>query len=66
MISGLRCSTTEQLWMIEDVPAWLPTRNHIRRLGESRRHQLAVPALGARSLDVDGAVGPIDGASAIP
>ncbi len=52
--------------MIEDVPAWLPTRNHIRRLGESRRHQLAVPALGARSLDVDGAVGPIDGASAIP
>jgi hypothetical protein len=26
----------EQLWVIEDVPAWLPARNHIRRLAEAR------------------------------
>lgn len=40
----------ERLWVIEPVPAWLPTRNHINRLGESPKHQLADPALAARLL----------------
>ena len=35
----------EGLWMIEDVPAWLPTRNHLRRLASTPAHQLADPAL---------------------
>jgi predicted AAA+ superfamily ATPase len=43
----------EALWIIEEVPAWLPTANHLRRLGESPRHQLCDPALAARLLGVD-------------
>jgi predicted AAA+ superfamily ATPase len=55
----------EQLWIIEDVPAWLPTRNRLRRLGEAPRHQLADPALAARLLGVDvGAL--LDGAGPGP
>lgn len=46
-------STLERLWMIDDVPAWLPTRNHLRRLAASPVHQLADPALAARLLGVD-------------
>lgn len=55
----------EQLWMIEEVPAWLPTRNWLRRLSSAPVHQLADPALAARLLGVDvGAL--IDGADAGP
>ena len=43
----------EGLWMIEDVPAWLPTRNHLRRLAAAPVHQLADPALAARLLRVN-------------
>ncbi len=43
----------EQLWMIEEVPAWLPTGNRFRRLASSPVHQLADPALAARLLGVD-------------
>lgn len=46
-------STLEQLWIIDEVPAWLPTRNRIRRLSSSPRHHLADPALAARLLSVD-------------
>ncbi len=46
-------ATLEQLWMIEEVPAWSPTRNRLRRLGASPVHQLADPALAARLLGVD-------------
>lgn len=42
----------EGLWIIEDVPAWLPTRNHLRRLASAPVHQLADPALAARLLEV--------------
>lgn len=45
-------ATLEQLWMIEEVPAWAPSRNHFRRLGSSPVHQLADPALAARLLGV--------------
>jgi predicted AAA+ superfamily ATPase len=55
----------EQLWIVEDVPAWLPTRNRLRRLGEAPRHQLADPALAARLLGADaGAL--LDGAGPGP
>ncbi|WP_420621917.1 ATP-binding protein [Candidatus Poriferisodalis sp.] len=42
----------EQLWMIEEIPAWLPTRNRLRRLAASPVHQLADPALAARLLGI--------------
>jgi predicted AAA+ superfamily ATPase len=46
-------ATLEQLWMIEEVPAWTPSRNRLRRLAMSPVHQLADPALAARLLGVD-------------
>ena len=42
----------QRLWIIEPVPAWLPTRSHISRLGSPPKHQLADPALAARLLGV--------------
>lgn len=58
-------STLEQLWMIEEVPAWVPSRNHLRRLGSSPVHQLADPALAARLLGV-GVDALLDGQSSGP
>ncbi len=46
-------ATLEQLWMIEEVTAWTPSRNRLRRLARSPVHQLADPALAARLLGVD-------------
>ena len=43
----------EQLWLIEEVPAWRPTRNRLRRLAAAPVHQLADPALAARLLGCD-------------
>lgn len=43
----------EQLWLIEEVPAWRPTRNRLRRLAGAPMHQLADPALAARLLGCD-------------
>ena len=55
----------EQLWIIEPLPAWTPTRNRLRRLAAAPVHQLADPALAARLLGVDtGAL--VDGAAAGP
>ena len=42
----------EQLWMIEEVPAWMPSRSRLRRLAASPVHQLADPALASRLLGV--------------
>ena len=42
----------EQLWMIEEVPAWSPSRNRLRGLASAPVHQLADPALAARLLGV--------------
>lgn len=42
----------ERLWLIEPVPAWLPTRNQIARLSAPPKHQLVDPALAARLLGV--------------
>jgi len=45
-------STLERLWIIDEVPAWLPSHNHLRRLATSPVHQLADPAIAARLLGV--------------
>ena len=46
-------STLEQLWLIEELPAWRPTRNRLRRLAAAPVHQVADPALAARLLGCD-------------
>jgi predicted AAA+ superfamily ATPase len=45
----------ERLWIVDPVPAWLPTRNRLRRLSSPPKHQLVDPALAARLLGVDAA-----------
>lgn len=40
------------LWLLDPVPAWSPSRNHIRRLALPPKHQMADPALAARLLGV--------------
>src|ERR1035437_391356 len=45
----------QRLWIVEPVPAWLPTRNHVARLAAPSKHQLADPALAARLLGVGAA-----------
>jgi predicted AAA+ superfamily ATPase len=40
--------TLERLWVVDPVPAWAPTRNHLRRLSLAPKHQLVDPALAAR------------------
>ena len=46
-------ATLERLWLIEEVPAWQPTRNRLRRLAAAPVHQIADPALAARLLGCD-------------
>ena len=55
----------ERLWMIDEVPAWLPTANRLRRLATAPVHQLADPAFAARLLGV-GTDALIEGAEAGP
>lgn len=43
----------EQLWILDPVEAWLPTGNHLARLGSPPQHHLADPALAARLLGAD-------------
>lgn len=52
-------STTEQyrqvlnqLWILDALPAWLPSRNPLNRLAQAPKHHLADPALAARLLGV--------------
>lgn len=55
----------QRLWIIEPVPAWLPSRNFIKRLNAPPKHQVVDPALAAQLLGVDaGAL--LSGASAGP
>lgn len=37
-----------RLRVIDDVPAWLPSNNHLRTLGQAPKHHLMDPALAAR------------------
>ncbi len=43
----------QRLWILDPVPAWLPTRNHLSRLAAGPKHHLADPALAARLLGAD-------------
>ncbi|MBS1868761.1 MAG: ATP-binding protein [Actinobacteria bacterium] len=40
----------ERLFMLDEVPGWKPSRNHIAELGLPPKHHLADPALAARLL----------------
>jgi predicted AAA+ superfamily ATPase len=40
----------ERLFLVEPVPAWLPTRNPIAQLGSAPKHQLVDPGLAAHLL----------------
>ena len=42
-----------QLWLLEPVDAWLPTRNQLSRLASAPKHHLADPALAAALLGAD-------------
>ena len=39
-----------QLWLLDPVPAWVPNRHPLTRLGQAPKHHLADPALAARLL----------------
>jgi len=43
------------LWLLDEIPPWIPGRNHLDRLGQSPKHHLADPALAARLLGLDDA-----------
>ncbi len=45
----------ERLWILDPVPAWLPTRSRLARLAAPPKHHLVDPALAARLLGVDAA-----------
>jgi predicted AAA+ superfamily ATPase len=55
----------ERLFLLDPVPAWLPTRNQIARLASPPKHHLADPAFAARLLGVD-VTGLLDGAAGGP
>lgn len=42
-----------QLWLVDPVPGWLPTRRPLARLTQAPKHHLADPALAATILGVD-------------
>lgn len=46
-------NTLERLWVVDPVPAWVPSRSHLRRLGTAFRHHLVDPALAARLVGAD-------------
>jgi predicted AAA+ superfamily ATPase len=50
----------KRLWILDPVEPWLPTFNHLRRLGGVPKHQLADPALAVRllGLGVDALLNP--------
>lgn len=39
-----------RVWMLDEVPAWIPSNNHLRELGHASKHQLADPALASQLL----------------
>ena len=43
----------ERLWILDSLPAWLPTRNRLNRLAQPPKHHLADPALAVRMLGLD-------------
>ena len=57
----------ERLFIVDSVPAWMPSRNDIKQLTQAPKHQLADPALVAHLLGLtetsllDGAPSPVVG-----
>jgi len=43
----------ERLWIVDAVPPWLPSNNHLTALAQGPKHQLVDPALAARLLHID-------------
>jgi predicted AAA+ superfamily ATPase len=43
----------QRIWILDPVPAWVPTHNHLKKLIGSPKHHLADPALAARLAGVD-------------
>ncbi|OQX18432.1 MAG: AAA family ATPase [Desulfobulbaceae bacterium A2] len=43
----------ERLWLLDPVPAWLPSRNWLNRLAQSPKHHLTDPGLAVRMLGLD-------------
>jgi predicted AAA+ superfamily ATPase len=43
----------ERLWILEPIPAWVPSRNHLSGLAQPPKHQLADPALAVQLLGLD-------------
>ncbi len=43
----------EQLWIVDPVPAWLPSESYFTELVQAPKQQLADPALAARLLGID-------------
>lgn len=43
----------ERLWIVDPLPSWLPSRNHLNRLAQPLKHHLADPALAVRMLGLD-------------
>lgn len=41
-----------RLWVLDEMPAWLPSTNRLSELGHAPKHQLADPALAAQLLGV--------------
>jgi len=40
----------ERVWILDSLPAWLPTRNYLKKMGQSPKHHLADPGLTTRVL----------------
>jgi predicted AAA+ superfamily ATPase len=44
-----------RLRVLDDIPAWIPSRNHLKRVGQAPKHHLVDPALAARLLGLGSA-----------
>ena len=47
--------TLERLYVLDPVPAWIPSRNYFSRLAQPEKHHLADPALVTALLGIDSA-----------
>jgi uncharacterized protein len=43
-----------RVWVLDEVPAWIPSNNRLSELAQAPKHQLADPALAAQILGVQG------------
>ena len=43
-----------RVWVLDEVPAWIPSNNRLSELGHAPKHQFADPALAAQLLGVQG------------